>query len=233
MASEENGRDAPANRHMLDLVRNEEEHAAKEEDGGRVDGRDQLRCWLAAKPDSSPRPDIISCSKSEPEIGCIFLHIRILTFCENVTVSLLDYLKGPLLGPPPFVSVFTSQQSHRLLHSMILRTKAFHACVPLPRSSIISIMFIARNPPSSPTLYLPPPTSPSSLLSAFRAAARAPSTSTHPILIARAFASAHRHVVTSCETTSVDSSQRLLKCVAAVAEYRAPQELLVNLTRNP
>lgn len=101
-------------------------------------------------------------------------------------------------------------------------------CVLLPRSSIITIMFIARNPQSPPTLYLPPPTSPSSLLLAFRAAARAPSTSTHPILIARAFASAYRHVVTSSETTSADSSQRLLKSVAAAADYRAPQELLVN-----
>jgi hypothetical protein len=89
-------------------------------------------------------------------------------------------------------------------------------------------MFVTRPPPSPPTLYLPPPTSPSSILSAFRAAARSPSTSTHPVLIARAFASAHRHVITSTECSSSDSCTRLLKTVIAAAEYRAPSELQVS-----
>ena len=88
-------------------------------------------------------------------------------------------------------------------------------------------MFVPRPPPSSPTLFLPPPTSPSSLLSAFRSAARSPSTITHAIVIARAFACAHRHVLTLAETSSTDSCHRLWKAVAANIDYHAPHELQV------
>jgi len=88
-------------------------------------------------------------------------------------------------------------------------------------------MFASRPPPSSSTLFIPPSTSPSSLLSAFRAAARSPSTCTHSIVIARAFAAAHRHVVASAETSCADSCGRLWKAVMANAEYHAPNELQV------
>ncbi len=82
MILEENGRDAPVNRHMLDLVRNGEEHAAEEDERRRVDGH-VTSCILAwprwplvgsdTALDAGHREVPLICSKSEAEIGSVLL----------------------------------------------------------------------------------------------------------------------------------------------------------------